>query len=48
MECQKLVYLLDNTSNQLLKFRIKNWVEINSDGRVTCTPIVKLNLKLTC
>ena len=36
MKCQKLVYLLDNTSNQLLKFRIKNWVEINSDGRVTC------------
>ena len=35
MKCQKLVYLLDNTSKQLSKFRTKNWVEINSDARVT-------------
>ena len=27
--------MLDNTSNQLSKFRTKNWVEINSDARVT-------------
>ena len=24
-----------NTSNQLFKFRMKNWVEINEDARVT-------------
>ena len=27
--------MLDNTSNQLSKFRTKNWVEINRDARVT-------------
>ena len=27
--------MLDNTSNQLSKFRTKNWVEINSDASVT-------------
>ena len=35
MKCQKLVYLLDNTSNQLSNFRTKNWVEINCDASVT-------------
>ena len=24
-----------NTSNQLFKFRMKNWVEINEDARLT-------------
>ena len=27
--------LLDNTPNQLSKFRTKNWVEINDDSRWT-------------
>ena len=45
MKCQKLVYLLDNTSNQLSKFRIKNWVEINSDGRVTCNTNSQIEFK---
>ena len=34
MTFQKLNYLLDNTSNQLSKFRRKHWVQINSDARV--------------
>ena len=29
MENQKIINLLDNTPNQLTKFRTKNWVEIN-------------------
>ena len=45
MKCQKLVYLFDNTSNQLSKFRIKNWVEINSDGRVTCNTNSQIEFK---
>ena len=45
MKCQKLVYLLDNTSNQLSRFRIKNRVEINSDGRVTCNTNSQIEFK---
>ena len=29
MEYQKIINLLDNTLNQLSKFRTKNWTEIN-------------------
>ena len=29
MEYQKVINLVDNTSNQPFKFRTKNWVEIN-------------------
>ena len=29
MEYQKIKNLLDNTTNQLCKFRTRNWVEIN-------------------
>ena len=32
MEYQKVINLLDNTTNQLTKFRTKNWVEINDDS----------------
>ena len=35
MEYQKIMNLLDNTSNQLTNFRTKNWVEINDDARGT-------------
>ena len=31
MEYQKIINLLDNTSNQLSKFKAKNWVYINDD-----------------
>ena len=34
MGYQKIIYLLDNTPNQPLKFRTKNWVEINYDSRL--------------
>ena len=39
MEHQKKANLLDNevTSNQLPKFRTRNWVEINDDSRGTYT-----------
>ena len=33
MECQKLIIFLDNTPNQLSKFRTKNWIEINYQSR---------------
>ena len=33
MEYQKIINLLDNTSNQLSKFRTKNWTEINDQSR---------------
>ena len=35
MEYQKIINLLDNTSNQPTKFRTKNWVEINDDAHGT-------------
>ena len=35
MEYQKIINLLDNTSNQPSKFRTKNWVEINDESRGT-------------
>ena len=33
MEYQKMINLLDNASNQLPKFRAKNWIEINDQSR---------------
>ena len=33
MECQKIINLLNNTSNQVSKFRTKNWNEINDQSR---------------
>ena len=32
MEYQKIINLLDNTANQLSKFRTRNWVEINEES----------------
>ena len=37
MEYQKINNLLENTSNNLSKFRTRNWVEINDDSRGTYT-----------
>ena len=48
MEYQKTVNLLNNESNQLSKFRTKNWVEINDDVKVYTLLINKLNLKQQC
>ena len=36
MEYQKIINLLDNTSNQPLKFRTRNWVEMNDELCRTC------------
>ena len=33
VEYQKIISLLDNTSNKSSKVRKKNWVEINDDSR---------------
>ena len=33
MEHQKIINLLDYTSNQFFKFRTKNWIEINDQSR---------------
>ena len=33
MEYQKIANLLDSASNQLSKFRTRNWVEINDESR---------------
>ena len=32
MEYQKIINLLDNTPNQLSKFKTKNWIEINDQS----------------
>ena len=34
MEYQKIINLLDDTTNQPCKFRIRNWVEINDESKV--------------
>ena len=44
MEYQKITNLLDDTTNQLSKFRTKNWVEIN-DNQKEGVIIVTLDLK---
>ena len=33
MKYQKIINSLDNTSNQLSKFRTKNWIEVNNQSR---------------
>ena len=33
MEYQKIINLLDDTTNQSSKFRTRNWVEINDESR---------------
>ena len=33
MEYQKIANLLESTSDNLLKFRTRNWVEINDESR---------------
>ena len=37
MEYQKIANLLESTSDNLSKFRTRNWVEINDDSRGTYT-----------
>ena len=35
MEYQKIINLLDDTTNRASKFRTRNWVEINYESRGT-------------
>ena len=46
MEYQRIINLLNNTTNQPSRFRSKNWVEKNYDSRGMHKTNVKLNLKL--
>ena len=45
MECQNIVNLLNDKSNQPFKFRIKNWVEINDDVRGIYSPNKQIRFK---
>ena len=47
MEYQKIINLLDNTSNQLSKFRRKNWTEINDHSRGVCNTNTDIRFKTT-
>ena len=47
MEYQKIANLLESTSDDLSKFRTRNWVEINDESRGNYANSV-LDLKLQC
>ena len=47
MEYQKVINLLDNTSNQPSKFRRKNWVETNDESRGTYNANSQIKFKTT-
>ena len=47
MEYQKIVNLLDSTSNQPSKFRTKNWVEINDESKDLYKPGSDIKFKTT-
>ena len=47
MGYQKIEILLDNVSNQLSKFRTKNWVEINDESRGTYNVNSQIKFKTT-
>ena len=46
MEYQKITFL-DNTSNQVSKFRIKNWIEINDQSRAVNNTNRNIRFKTT-
>ena len=45
MEYQKIINLLENTTNQATKFRTKNWIEINDDSRGTYNTNIQIKFK---
>ena len=47
MEYQKIMNLLDNMPDQLYKFRIKNWIEINDQSRGVHTTGSDIRFKST-
>ena len=46
MEYQKIINLLDDTTNEPSKLRTRNWVEINDESRGTYNVSNQINLKL--
>ena len=48
MENQKIMIFLDNTNNQLSKFRKKNWAEINDMYVEHTTQLVESNSRPKC
>ena len=47
MEYQKIINLLDNTPNQLSKFRTKNWLKVNDESRGTYNVYTQIKVKTT-
>ena len=47
MKYQKIINLLDNTSNQPSMLRTKIWVEINDESRGTYNNNCQIQLKFT-
>ena len=47
MEYQTIANLLDDASNQLSKFKTKNWVEINDESRGTYNVGSQIKFKTT-
>ena len=45
MEYQKIANLLNDESNEPLKFRARNWVEINNDVRRVYSPNKQIRFK---
>ena len=45
MEYQKIINLLDNTLNQISKFRTKKWVEINDKSKGTYNTNTQIKFK---
>ena len=46
MECQKIINLFGNTSNQTSNFRRRNWVEINDNSRATYSTNSQIKFKI--
>ena len=47
MEYQKIANLIDDASNQLSKFKTKNWVDINDESRGTYNVNSQIKFKTT-
>ena len=47
MKYQKIIHLIDNTSNQPSKFKTKNWAEVNDESRGICNVNSQIKFKST-
>ena len=45
MEYQKIINFLENTSNQLTKFKTKNWIEINDESHDVYNTVSHIKFK---